>query len=181
MRRYPSRREKTQRAFRAYVDLIDAADWLKGELRAPLESFDLTMGEFRVLELLNREGALTIAELARRRRMEQSNMQVVTERLRERGWLRRRRVRLAPVGDRDLHVRRSQRGKPHLGKWAVLASLSESGTKFFGNVLPRHSSLVRSLMRALDAREQDTLSRICRKLVAGDVMKFFREITMEDD
>ncbi|MGA8870114.1 MAG: Dam family site-specific DNA-(adenine-N6)-methyltransferase [Candidatus Acidiferrales bacterium] len=34
------------------MDLIDAAEWLKAELRVPLESFDLTMGEFRVLELL---------------------------------------------------------------------------------------------------------------------------------
>jgi hypothetical protein len=41
----------------AYLDLIDTADWLRGELRVPLESFDLTMGEFRLLEMLNREGA----------------------------------------------------------------------------------------------------------------------------
>ena len=32
-----------------------------------------------------------------------------------------------------------------------------------------------------DAREQDTLSRICRKLRAGDVLKFMREIRMEDE
>jgi MarR family transcriptional regulator, 2-MHQ and catechol-resistance regulon repressor len=181
MRNYPTQGEKTRRAFRAYVDLIDAAEWLKGELRVPLESFDLTMGEFRVLELLQREGALSIAELGRRRKTKQPNMQVVTARLRERGWLRRRRVRLAPMGNRDLHVRTSERGKPRVGKWAVLVSLSKSGKKFMGNVLPRHSKLVKSLMRVLDAREQDTLSRICRKLVAGDVMKFVREITMEDE
>jgi hypothetical protein len=57
MRHYPRHREKTQRAMQAYLDLIDTADWLRGELRVPLESFDLTMGEFRLLEMLNREGA----------------------------------------------------------------------------------------------------------------------------
>jgi hypothetical protein len=56
MRNYPTQRDKTRRAFRAYVDLIDAAEWLKGELRVPLDSFDLTLGEFRILELLEREG-----------------------------------------------------------------------------------------------------------------------------
>ena len=57
MRHYPRHREKTQRAMQAYMHLIDTADWLRGELRVPLESFDLTMGEFRLLEMLNREGA----------------------------------------------------------------------------------------------------------------------------
>jgi hypothetical protein len=46
---------KSQRALRAYMVLIDTADWIKGELRGPLESFDVTLGEFRVLEILNRE------------------------------------------------------------------------------------------------------------------------------
>jgi hypothetical protein len=39
--------------------------------------------------------------------------------------------------------------------------------------------MVKSLLRVLDAREQDTLSRICRKLREGDVVKFVRELTME--
>jgi MarR family transcriptional regulator, 2-MHQ and catechol-resistance regulon repressor len=181
MRHYPNQREKTQRAFRAYLDLIDAAEWLKGELRVPLESFDLTMGEFRVLELLNGEGATNLAELGRKRKAKPQNMHVMVERLRERGWLRRRRVRMAPEPYRHSKVPRSRRAGPRVGTWAVLVSLSKSGKKFMGQVLPRHSKLVKSLMRVLDAREQDTLSHICRKLVEGDVLKFVREITMEDE
>ncbi|HEX4001714.1 MAG TPA: MarR family transcriptional regulator [Candidatus Acidoferrales bacterium] len=180
MRQYPTQGDKTERAFRAYVDLIDAGEWLKGELRVPLESVDLTMGEFRVLELLNREGAINLAELGRRRKAKPQNMQVLVDRLTGRGWLRRRRVRLAPVGYRGSKVPRSRRDGPRVGQWAILVSLSKSGKNFMAHVLPRHSKLVKSLMRVLDAREQDSLSRICRKLVAGDVMKFVHEITMED-
>ncbi len=55
-----TQKEKTLLAFRAYLDLLDTAEWLRGYMRAPLESFDLTMGGFRLLELLYREGALTI-------------------------------------------------------------------------------------------------------------------------
>jgi len=181
MRHYANQREKTERAFRAYVDLIDAAEWLKGELRVPLESFDLTMGEFRVLELLNREGATNLAELGRKRKAKPQNIHVMVGRLGERGWLRRRRVRMTPEAYRQSKVPRSRRDGPRVGTWAVLVSLSKGGKKFMGQVLPRHSKLVKSLMRVLDAREQDTLSRICRKLVAGDVMKFVAEITREDE
>ena len=180
MRNYPTQREKTWRAFRAYVDLIDAAEWLKGELRVPLDSFDLTLGEFRILELLEREGPLTAGELGRRRKIKRQNMLVVTERLGGRGWLRRRRVRLAPMGNRDPHLPRSERGKLRVGRWAVLVSLTKSGKRFMSQVLPRHSKLVKSLMRVLDAREQGTLSRICRKLQEGDILKFVSEITHED-
>jgi hypothetical protein len=35
-------------------------------------------------------------------------------------------------------------------------------------------------MRALTSREQDLLSRLCRKLREGDIMKFVSEITHED-
>jgi hypothetical protein len=35
-------------------------------------------------------------------------------------------------------------------------------------------------MRALHGREQLTLSRLCRKLREGDVLKFVSEITHED-
>ena len=66
MSRQPSQRDKTQRALRTYLDLIDTATWLKHEMRAPLDFFDLTFEGFRVLEMLYREGALTVPEVGRR-------------------------------------------------------------------------------------------------------------------
>ena len=36
-------------------------------------------------------------------------------------------------------------------------------------------------MRALEGREQATLSRLCRKLKEGDMIKFFKEIRMMDE
>jgi len=39
---------------------------------------------------------------------------------------------------------------------------------------------VKALTRVLDAREQESLSRLCRKLREGDVLKFVAEITHED-
>jgi hypothetical protein len=62
-----------------------------------------------------------------------------------------------------------------------LVGLTAVRKKFFREVLPRHSKLVKSLFRALDSREQMSLSRMCRKLREGDVVKFYREITHEDE
>jgi MarR family transcriptional regulator, 2-MHQ and catechol-resistance regulon repressor len=181
MPHYPTHKEKTQRAFRAYVDLIDTGEWLKGELRGPLESFDVTMGEFRLLELLYREGRLPVMDLARKRRAKRQNLVVITDRLGERGWVRRRWTRLPPMEfHKGSHVAKARLSEPRVGRRVSMVSLTKSGEKFVGNVLPRHSKLVKSLMRVLDAREQDTLSRICRKLREGDVLKFIREIRMED-
>ena len=182
MLHYPTHKEKTQRAFRACVDLIDTAEWLKSELRGPLESFDLTMGEFRLLELLYREGKLTVTDLARRRRVKRQNIVVVLERLAGRGWVRRRRVRLpAAEFTKQSHVAKARLSEEREGRRASMVMLTKSGEKFIGNVLPNHSKLVKSFMRVLDGREQDALSRICRKLQAGDVLKFVREIMMEDE
>jgi len=52
-----ARHVKTNRAFRAYIDLMDAADWLRGEMSDQLATFDLTMMQFRVMEAMFRGGA----------------------------------------------------------------------------------------------------------------------------
>ncbi len=177
---YITPREKTQRAFRAYVDLMDTAEWIRGELRGPLMSFDLTMGEFRLLELLYREGAMFISDVARRRRLQRQGVDVTVARLAKRGWLARRVVALPPVEIEQTHLAKFRRDKPREGRRVNVVGLTKSGKKFIGSVLPRHSKVVKALMRALDGREQETLGRLCRKLRAGDIVKFVSEITHED-
>ena len=51
-----ARRVKANRAFRAYIELMDAADWLRGEMSDQLATLDLTMMQFRVMEALFRGG-----------------------------------------------------------------------------------------------------------------------------
>jgi DNA-binding MarR family transcriptional regulator len=63
----------------------------------------------------------------------------------------------------------------------MVVGLTRLGKKFMRNLLPNHSKLVKSLMRVLNAKEQDSLFRICRKLRVGDVMKFVHEITHRED
>ncbi|MFY9691180.1 MAG: MarR family transcriptional regulator [Candidatus Acidiferrales bacterium] len=179
MSRPPTQRQKTQRAFRAYLELIDTAAWLKREMRAPLDFFELTFEGFRVLELLYREGALTVPDVGRRTEHKRQNLQVIIRRLEEPGWVRRMVVRLPPVEFKDSHLPKSKKDE-HEGRIVHVVGLTARGKRFIGNVLPRHTKVVRALMRALDAREQDSISRVCRKLREGDVLKFVKELRSED-
>ncbi|HEX4073758.1 MAG TPA: MarR family transcriptional regulator [Candidatus Acidoferrales bacterium] len=178
---YITPREKTQRAFRAYVDLMDAGDWIKGELRGPLMSFDLAMGEFRLLELLYREGALFVSDIARKRGVHRAGVEVTIARLARRGWVGQRVVALPPVEPERAHLAKSRRGERREGRRIRAIGLTKSGKKFIGNVLPSHSKVVKAMMRALDGREQETLSRLCRKLREGDASRFLREMRMMDE
>lgn len=181
MKRRLTHRQKTQRAMEAYMELIDDADWLKGELRVPLESFDLTMGELRLLDLLNRRGALTTRDVMRARKAKKENVKRMVKQLEERGWVGRRVITLPPVGFDDSHQAKTRKDEPRRGQLTGVVGLTASGKRFIVDVLPRHSKLVKSLFRVLDSREQVSMIRMCRKLREGDPVKFFREIMLMDE
>ncbi len=177
----PTQREKTSRAYRAYVDLLDTADWVGGETRGQLEGFDLTMRSFRVLEMVRREGSMTLGEAAKRCRCKYQNVDAIAERLEGRGWVRREVIMLPPVEIKESHIAKAKRGEPRRGRSVVVLRLTPGGEKFMGYVFPRHAKVIKALMRTLDGREQETLSRLLRKLREGDVLKFYSEMTHRDE
>jgi DNA-binding MarR family transcriptional regulator len=72
------------------------------------------------------------------------------------------------------------RDRKRQGRQIIIWHLTPLGQKFIGAVFPKHAKLVKAFMRVLDAREKDSLRRICHKLRKGDVRKFVEEITLED-
>lgn len=182
MGHYPTHREKTRRAMQAYLDLIDTAEWLKSELRAPLDSFDLTFGEFRLLELLDRKGPLTVRDAARERKSSRQNLKKASRRLERRGWARRVVVELPPAPFDESHKPRSKEDGKRKGRRVGVVALTPSGKRFVRDVMPNNSKMMKALMRVLDAREQLSLSRLCRKLRSGEALfKFLQEIRMVDE
>ena len=181
MRSYPSVKERTERALRGYTELLDAADWLKREVRVPLESFGMTLTEFRLLQVLHREGAQPVVELARRRGSQWHHVCDMIERLEKHGWLRRMKAELPPVEFKDAHLPKSRSDEKRRGRRLTVVGLTAEGKKFLRNVLSIHAKLVKAMMRALDAREQDSLFRICRKLREGNPVRFFAELTHEHE
>lgn len=168
------------RAYRAYLDLLDAAESMRHDLGGQLESFDLTIEGFRILEMLYRDGPVTVSAICAKRRCRRPSLLAVTDRLQKRGWLRYEVTVLAPVEIRPSKLPKHRRGLPIRGKRIAALHLTAAGEKFIGLVFPRHTKLVAAFMLALDAREQEHLSRLCRKLSAGDAFKMIHEIMMED-
>ncbi len=179
MSHYPTHRERAKRAFGAYMEVLETADWLKGELHGPLLLYDLSMGDFRLLELLHREGAMFAPDIARRRRLHKQALAVVVKRLSKRGFVLRKIVKLPPVEFQRAHVPVSKRNDRREGIRTSVVGLTKTGKRFIAEVLPNHTKMVKALMRALDGRDQDTLGRLCRQLRAGNPVRYFAELTHE--
>lgn len=179
----PTQKQKRQRAIQAYLDLVDTAEWLQARMRGQLEMFDITMAGFRLLELLYRQGPLTLPEAAKLRGCRRQNLDVIIARLEERGWVGREVVTYAPAKIRKSRLPRALRGKRRVGRRVAMVSLTKRGKKFIGTVFPRHARVARAFIRALHSREVESLSRICEKLREGHVMRFVNEITkpFQDD
>jgi MarR family 2-MHQ and catechol resistance regulon transcriptional repressor len=171
-----SRRERMLRAFRVYLDLLDAATYMRGWMRGPLELFDLTMLGFRVLVILYEEGPTQLREMAEKLQCRRQNVGPIVKRLEERGLVRGEAAELPLARIEATRIARAKRGQARKGRRVTLLRLTPKGKKLIGNVLPRHAKVVRALMRALEARELATLSRLLEKLREGDILRFTREM-----
>lgn len=176
----PRQREKAQRAFAAYLELVDAADWIRRELREPLESFEITMEEFRLLFMLYPHQQLSMSEVARQRVRNRANVRVTFLSLERRGLVRRRVATLPSVDTRPSRLPKHKRDQPRIGRRVCVVSLTQNGAAFMGNLLRRQVKLVKALMRVLSYRQQWTLMHLCRMLREGHAVKFFKEMRMQD-
>jgi hypothetical protein len=165
---------KTERAFQAYLDLLDAADSMRTRVYGQLSKYGLTMRGFRVLELLHRQGPTLSMVVAKRYGWKRQNVDVIVKGLTEDGWVDAKRLSVPELEALGVDVPEGD-GRP-----LSLLSLTEEGSAFTGRFLPRHVKVVKAYMRALDGRELRTLSHVCRKLSEGDVIKFISEMERED-
>lgn len=180
-KRRPTQKEKTLRAFGAYLELLDTAAWLKSWMHGPLASVDLTMQGFRLLVLLYRDGPTPMADAAKQMRFPRQNLEFVLRRLEKRGWVCRENIR-AEAGSTKIREERKVRRARLRPAWHVgIIRLTPEGERFVGHVFPQHAKVVKALMRAIDGREQETLGEICRKLRAGHILKFMSEIAHQDE
>lgn len=181
MKRYPSQRDKTLRAFRVYVEVMDTAAWMRSWMKGPLQSFDLTPQGFRLLILLCENGPMRMMEISRQMRFQRQNLDAIVRRLEERGWIKRVLVDLpAETGERK--GSRTRGVATPKRRWGVgVITLTPEGERFVARVFPNHAKVVKALTRALHGREQQTLVEICRKLRAGAILKFMSEIAHLDE
>lgn len=167
--------ERKERAFRAYIDVMDTAAWFRYQVEPQLADFDLNMERFRLLELLYREGPMTTTEVAKRRGCARQSLGELAERLASDGLLEiERGTSRSPHEDEEL----DGKGK---GWRASMLRLTERGESLMRGAMRRHGKLIYALMRAIDPRDMDRLSKTCRKIREGNVVKLIKELMMEDE
>ena len=105
------------------------------------------------------------------------SLDVIVRWLEERGWVRRDLATLPPVAMAGQYIPKARRGRPIAGRRVSMVRLTPFGEKFIGVVIPKHAKVVKAFMRAINAREQESLSRMCGKLRRGDVVRFISEMT----
>jgi len=123
---------------------------------------------------------MTIPDVARRRGAVRQTIDAIVARLVERGWVRRMLIALPPVDPTGSHLAKSKRNERRVGVRVGVVKLTPAGKRLVRDMLPRHSKMVKALMRVLTAREQNSLGRICRKVREDGLVQFVREIRMQE-
>ncbi|HXZ12643.1 MAG TPA: hypothetical protein VEG64_09645 [Candidatus Sulfotelmatobacter sp.] len=173
-------RGRTLRAFQAFLALMDAAAWIRSEMRGQLAAFGLTLRGFRVLDMLYRDGPTHMGALARACALTPQHAQEVVGQLEDMRWVEGVRTTLEPADNRRNRRLRSLGTPRQTGVHVHKMRLTPLGEKFIGHIFPKHAKVVKAWMKALDGREQVSLTRICRKLKGGDIIKFFKEMRFID-
>lgn len=175
--RIPERRE---RAFRAYLELMDAAAWFRYQVETGLNELGLNLERFRVLEMLRSGGPITMMALAERRFCSRQSVAVTVGALAEKGWLQIETIRMPATEVTETHLSKAELGQERLGRMAALVRLTAEGESFVDGVTRRHAKVVYALMRALALRDVDRLGETCRRLREGDPFRLIQELMMED-
>jgi DNA-binding MarR family transcriptional regulator len=152
--------QRQARALTAYYQLAEAVGRLNQLLENQLRGFELTPGQFQVLEALLREGPMNQAQLAAQTLRTDGDVYQVLTRLARRGLVVRRA--------HDTDGRKRQ------------VHLTPEGRKLITKVLPMREQVIRARMGVLKKREQQNLARLCQKLAEGDAVKFVLQLTRED-
>lgn len=148
--------KKTHLALAAHTSMMQAKESLAAAQSHQLESFGLTMSQFRVLEALLCNGPLSQSEMSAVLFWGQSNTHFLVSKLEGWGLVVRKPL------ERDKRA------------WEI--HLTPDGEKLIAEAFPLHAMLVRAQMSVLDVREQETLVRLCRKLTQGDPGRFILEL-----
>ncbi len=148
--------KKTHLALAAHTSMIQAKESMAAAQSHQLESFGLTVSQFRVMEALLCGGPMSQSELSVVLFWGQSNTHFLVSKLEGWGLVVRKPL------ERDKRV--------------AEIHLTPEGQKLIAEAFPLHAMLVRAQMSALETREQETLCRLCRKLTQGDPGRFILEL-----
>ena len=132
------------RALDAYIKLTRAASSLETRLMRQGSFGDLTPSQFGVMETLYHLGPLTQGEISNKLLKSSANITLVIDNLEKRGLVQRKR-------------------NPQDRRCSVI-SLTPAGEEQIDRLFPAHAAAITAQLAVMPPEEQETLSRLCRKL-----------------
>ena len=135
------------RALGTYVKLMRAAESVTSRVHKHLTAAGLSVSQFGVLEALYHLGPLSQRDLGQKILRSSGNITLVIDNLEKRGLVRR---------ERDRQDRRF-----------FIVQLTDEGQKLIRKIFPLHAALITREMSVLNAREQEILGNLCKKVGMG--------------
>jgi MarR family 2-MHQ and catechol resistance regulon transcriptional repressor len=132
------------RAIDTYIKLQRSAESTAARATRHLASAGLTFSQYGVLDILFHLGSLPLGQIAEKILKSEGNMTTVVDNLERRGLVKRERK------ERDRRV--------------ITLTLTEAGRNVIEGILPPHIQAIVEEMSVLTPDEQETLSRLCRKV-----------------
>ena len=136
--------KKSELALGMWVKLARAGSTFSKLTSENIRSFGLTEPQFGAFECLGHLGPLTLGELSRKQLVSGGNTTCVIDNLEKLGLVER----VPNKTDRR----------------AIVAQLTQKGEKLFTEVFPKHAEYISELASVLTSEEQDSLSRLLKKL-----------------
>ncbi len=138
-------------ALNTFIKLTRSVETLLDRLSQRGTQGSLTPSQFGVLETLYHLGPMCQSELGSKLLRSSGNITMVIDNLEKHQLVRRERH----PDDRRM----------------VQVSLTEAGSQLIAEMFPRHLVSIVEELSVLDAREQETLGRLCRKLGLGEPVR----------
>lgn len=139
--------DKERRALDCFIKLMRASNSVGHQMDEHLTDWGLTSSQFGILEAIYHLGPMHQKQLGQKLLKSGGNISVVVDHLEERGLVRRQRME----SDRRF----------------VSVHLTDEGESLIEELMPEHVGTIVERMSALDAEEQEELSRLCKKLGRG--------------
>jgi MarR family 2-MHQ and catechol resistance regulon transcriptional repressor len=132
------------KSMQTWIQLFRAFNKIRAKESSYIQSFDITMNQFQVLEVLYHRGDMSIGSITKLTMSTSGNITVVVKNLKRDGYLE------TTPDNKD--------------KRTSIVSISQKGKELIEKLFPNHAKNFEEYFKVLDDEETDTLFKILRKL-----------------
>ena len=136
--------KRADKSMQTWIQLFRVFNKIRAKESSYIQSFDITMNQFQVLEVLYHRGDLSIGSITKLTMSTPGNITVVVKNLKRDGYLE------TTLDNKD--------------KRTSIVSISQKGKELIEKLFPNHAKNFEEYFKVLDDEETDTLFKILRKL-----------------